>query len=128
MSTAPMTTAATFLRHPLEGVSRIYSCTRQIQGIPGACDYRSGPSYLREYAPNLAAGAIEDGVCQMVGFGREAFAYPFPQGLAEYGKDGSQKGVYHLRQVHRADAGRFHCRLCHPRMDGTYLPFISVMS
>lgn len=74
--------------HPLEGVSRIYSCTRQIQqAFPELVIISSGPSYLREYAPNLAAGAIEDGVCQMVGFGREAFAYPdFPKDLRNTGK------------------------------------------
>ena len=74
--------------HPLEGVSRIYSCTRQIQqAFPDLTIISSGPSYLREFAPNLAAGAIEDGCCQIVGFGREAFAYPdFPKDLQSAGK------------------------------------------
>ena len=33
-------------------------------------------SYLKELSPYLAAGAVESGVCSMVGFGRESFAYP----------------------------------------------------
>ena len=44
-------------------------------------------SYLRQYAPNLAAGMVGGGHCAMAGFGRMAFANPdFPNQLKEKGK------------------------------------------
>ena len=36
----------------------------------------SGISYMREFIPNLAAGAIKEGMMSLCGVGREAFAYP----------------------------------------------------
>ena len=44
-------------------------------------------SYLRGYAPNLAAGMVGGGHVAMAGFGRMAFANPdFPNQLKEKGK------------------------------------------
>lgn len=63
--------------HPLEGVARIYDCTKVIQqAFPELAIISSGPSYMREFAGILAAGAIAEGYSQFVGFGRMAFAYP----------------------------------------------------
>jgi len=63
--------------HPLEGVARMVRLTGQAQrAFPGLAVVASGPSYLRQYGAQLAAGAIEQGHCKLVGFGRQAFAYP----------------------------------------------------
>ncbi|MCI8623603.1 MAG: flavin oxidoreductase/NADH oxidase [Provencibacterium sp.] len=63
--------------HPLEGVCRMADCVGTIQrAYPDLTVISSGVSYLRQYAGMLAAGEIETGVCQIAGFGREAFAYP----------------------------------------------------
>jgi len=63
--------------HPLEGVARMYRLTGQAQrAYPGLAVVASGPSYLRQYGAQLAAGAIERSCCKLVGFGRQAFAYP----------------------------------------------------
>lgn len=63
--------------HPFVGVSRIIACAGQIQkAYPKMAVVSSGYSYLRHLAPFAAAGAIENGLCTMAGFGRTAFAYP----------------------------------------------------
>jgi len=62
---------------PLAGVARMVRLTGQVQrAFPGLAVTASGPSYLRQYGANLAAGAVEQGDCKLVGFGRQAFAYP----------------------------------------------------
>ncbi len=63
--------------HPLEGVARMMECVGEVRrAFPELAVIGSGYSYLRQFAPELAAGAVESGVCDMAGFGREAFAYP----------------------------------------------------
>jgi len=63
--------------YPLEGVARMVRLTGQAQrAYPGLAVLASGPSYLRQHGAQLAAGAIEQGHCKLVGFGRQAFAYP----------------------------------------------------
>lgn len=63
--------------HPLYGESRMMKCVSEIQNankdIPVI---GSAFTYLRGFAPNLAAGMIEGGHAAMAGFGRLAFAYP----------------------------------------------------
>ena len=73
--------------HPLEGVSRIATLTGQVaDSYPDLAIIFSGPSYLRQFSANLAAGIVEAHPRAMVGFGREAFAYPsFPKELLETG-------------------------------------------
>lgn len=73
--------------HPLEGVARMYDCVGAIQkAYPSLAVISSGLSYLREYAADLAAGAVAQGYCKMAGFGREAFAYPqFPNDILHKG-------------------------------------------
>lgn len=84
--------------HPLEGVARMYECTRTIQkAFPNIALIASAPTYLREFSGMLAAGAIEEGYSQFVGFGRQSFAYP------EFIKD--------LMENHRLDASKV-CITC----------------
>ena len=73
--------------HPLEGVSRLMHCVETIsRSCPRLAVVGSGFSYLRRYAPNLAAGMIERGGCTLAGFGRLPFAYPaFPGDLRRDG-------------------------------------------
>ena len=73
--------------HPLEGVARMVACVGTIQrAYPDLKVISSGLSYLRQYAPNLAAAELAQGVCSMAGFGRESFAYPeFPREIFEKG-------------------------------------------
>lgn len=35
-----------------------------------------GYSWFREFAPYIAAGSLENGLCKIIGFGREGIAYP----------------------------------------------------
>lgn len=63
--------------HPLIGVDRMYYCVGEIQkAFPDLVVMGSGVSYMRQYSGNLAAGAINEKMMTMQGFGREAFAYP----------------------------------------------------
>lgn len=73
--------------HPLEGVVRMAHCVAEIQRAnPELKVISSGLSYLRQFSANLAAGELENGVCSIAGFGREAFAYPdFPQDIFKKG-------------------------------------------
>ena len=62
---------------PLAGVARMYEGTATIKRAnPGLIVSASAPSYLRQFAPNLAAGAVNAGVCDHVCFGRLSFANP----------------------------------------------------
>lgn len=68
--------------HPLEGVARMMDCISEIKiAFPALTVISSGHSYLRQFAPHLAAGMVASGGADMAGFGREAFAYP------EFAKD-----------------------------------------
>ncbi len=63
--------------HPLVGVERLLQGAATIQkAVPGLAVVGTGYSWLREYAPYLAAGVIETRGASLIGFGREAFAYP----------------------------------------------------
>lgn len=63
--------------HPLKGVDRLLSGTAEIQkNFPDMAVIGTGYSWLRQFAPYLAAGTLEKGGATIVGFGREAFAYP----------------------------------------------------
>lgn len=63
--------------HPLTGVARLINGTGVIQqAFPDMKIVGTGYSWLRQFAPNLAAGCVEKGFVTMAGFGREAFAYP----------------------------------------------------
>ncbi len=63
--------------HPLTGVARIVRCTQTIKAaVPGITMISSGNSYLRTLSPYLAAGMLAGGHADIIGYGREAFAYP----------------------------------------------------
>lgn len=63
--------------HPLEGVGRMIDGIGQVKrAVPGIAVFSSGPSYLRQYADLFAAGAVEEGLCDGMLFGRMAFADP----------------------------------------------------
>ncbi|MBQ7039054.1 MAG: flavin oxidoreductase/NADH oxidase, partial [Clostridia bacterium] len=67
---------------PLFGVERMMPGVGEIQkAYPGLKVVGSGFSYMGKEGENLAAGAVEKGICSLVGFGRQAFAYP------EFAKD-----------------------------------------
>ena len=62
---------------PLLGVARIFGVASEIKNaFPALKVSASAPSYLRQFAPNLAAGAISKGFCDHVCFGRLSFANP----------------------------------------------------
>ena len=62
--------------HPLRGVERLIGASREIQtAFPELCLIGTGYSYLRQFAPYVAAGALRDGDATLIGFGRMAFAY-----------------------------------------------------
>lgn len=63
--------------HPLVGVERMIKTAAKIKSaIPTLFVIGTGYSYLRASAPYVAAGVLEAGGADMIGFGRMAFAYP----------------------------------------------------
>jgi 2,4-dienoyl-CoA reductase (NADPH2) len=63
--------------HPVVGVARMIGLARQVkEAYPGLVVLGSGYSWLRQYLGNAAAGAMARGWTDLVGAGREAFAYP----------------------------------------------------
>ncbi len=62
---------------PIEGVIRLISGVEQLKkAVTEITFVGTGYTYLRGFAPNVAAGAVETGKTDIVGFGRMAFAYP----------------------------------------------------
>jgi 2,4-dienoyl-CoA reductase (NADPH2) len=63
--------------HPLEGVARLVRLARQVKEThPQLVIVGTGYSWLRQYLGNVAAAVIGRGWADLVGVGREAFAYP----------------------------------------------------
>jgi len=63
--------------HPLEGIARMISGIGIVKRqVPKMCIFGSAPTYLRQYADLYAAGALEEGLCDGMLFGRMAFADP----------------------------------------------------
>ena len=61
----------------LAGVARLIEAAAHMkQAVPGITLIGTGYSYLRRFAPHVGAGAILEGKCDAVGFGRMSFAYP----------------------------------------------------
>lgn len=76
--------------HPLEGVARLINGISEIKAaIPEMTVVGTGYSWLRHYSQYLAAGSIEEKWVDIVGYGREAFAYP--EYARDIVKDGSMK-------------------------------------
>ncbi len=62
--------------HPLIGLERLIGASGEIQtAFPALTVIGTGYSYLREFAPYVAAGALKENCAKMIGFGRMAFAY-----------------------------------------------------
>ncbi len=62
---------------PFAGVERAASLIGQLKAaVPEMKIISSAVSYMRQYSANLAAGMVEQGRADMVGFGRMGFAYP----------------------------------------------------
>jgi NADPH-dependent glutamate synthase beta subunit-like oxidoreductase/2,4-dienoyl-CoA reductase-like NADH-dependent reductase (Old Yellow Enzyme family) len=74
--------------HPLRGLDRFVSITRQIQkAFPDLPVIGSGYTWLRQLMPYVAAGAINSGGATILGIGRGAFAYPdTPRDMLESGR------------------------------------------
>ena len=63
--------------HPLTGVVRMIEGTSEIQHkFPEMKIVGSAYSFLRQYAPNVGAAIIKNHGAALIGFGRNAFAYP----------------------------------------------------
>jgi 2,4-dienoyl-CoA reductase-like NADH-dependent reductase (Old Yellow Enzyme family) len=74
--------------HPLLGVSRLLKIVGTLQhGVAALPLIGTGYSWLRQYFPHVAAGAMDAGDATLAGVGRLAFAYPgFARDLLENGK------------------------------------------
>lgn len=63
--------------HPLVGVARLLEGTSLVQkAVPGLAVVGTGYTWVRQHAAQMAAGMVAGGNASVVGFGREAFAYP----------------------------------------------------
>ena len=63
--------------HPFVGISRMICGIGEVKrAVPQMVIYGSAPSYLRAYADLFTAGAVEEGLCDGMLFGRMAFADP----------------------------------------------------
>lgn len=59
------------------GIDRMLQCAKQVKQIaPKAVVIASAFTWLREFAPEVAAGGIEQGWFDIAGFGRQTIAYP----------------------------------------------------
>ncbi|MDH7481772.1 MAG: FAD-dependent oxidoreductase [Armatimonadota bacterium] len=74
--------------HPLVGEERLIKLVRQVrEGLPDIKVVGSGYSWLRHLWPHVAAAEIKRGSIQMVGLGRQAFAFPgFAKEIIETGR------------------------------------------
>ena len=78
---------------PLRGVARFQATVRAVrQAAGGAPVITAGLSWLQHLVPYVAAGLVREGWCDMIGFGRSAFAYPdAPKDILERGAMVPQK-------------------------------------
>lgn len=78
----------------LTGVARLLDAAAHMKKTcPGITLIGTGYSYLRQFAPQVAAGAIANGMTDAAGFGRLAFAYP------DFAKDILEKGELDTKKV-----------------------------
>lgn len=78
----------------LTGVGRLIDAAAHMKAhVPGMTVIGTGYSYLRTYAPQIAAGAVAAGMTDAAGFGRMAFAYP------DFARDILEKGALDQRKV-----------------------------
>lgn len=80
-------------KEPIKGVERMMKCVGEIQrSFPDMTVIGSAFSFMKDEGANIAAGAVESGVCKIAGFGRQAFAYP------EFYRDIKEKGAMDERK------------------------------
>jgi len=80
--------------HPLVGVTRLVHLARQVkETYPDLIVVGTGYSWLRQHLGNVAAGVLRRGWADIVGVGREAFAYP------DFARDLLTKGEMKSRGV-----------------------------
>ena len=74
--------------HPLTGIARIIQGIGTVKNaVPGMVVYGSAPTYLRQYTDLFTAGAVKEGFCDGMLFGRMAFADPdFANEIIRYGR------------------------------------------
>ena len=78
----------------MTGVARLLDAAAHMKEIcPGITMIGTGYSYLRQFAPQVAAAAVQKGMTDAAGFGRMAFAYP------DFAKDILEKGELDTRKV-----------------------------
>ena len=79
--------------HPLYGVARIINGIGQVKkAVPEMLIFASAPSYLRQYSDLFSAGAVKEGLCDGMLFGRMSFANPsFPNQIIKTGRIDSKK-------------------------------------
>jgi 2,4-dienoyl-CoA reductase-like NADH-dependent reductase (Old Yellow Enzyme family) len=62
---------------PLRGVVRFQEAVRDVRRAAGGAPVVTAAlSWLRHLTPPVAAGLVREGWCDLIGFGRTAFAYP----------------------------------------------------
>ena len=63
--------------HPFEGLFRMIRSIGEVKkAVPGIVIFASAPTYLREFSDLYSAGAVEEGLCDGMLFGRMQFADP----------------------------------------------------
>ncbi len=63
--------------HPLEGIARMIEGIGAVKrAVPQMAVFGSAPTYLRQFADLYTAGAVEQGYCDGMLFGRMSFANP----------------------------------------------------
>ena len=79
--------------HPLVGVARLLDVAGRVQrDVKGLPIVGTGYSWLRQYVPQVAAGAVSAGDVAFAGVGRLAFAYPdFARDLMDKGTLDAEK-------------------------------------
>jgi len=73
----PLAGCAPSPEEPLRGVVRFQETVRAVrQAAGGVPVITAALSWLRHLSPFVAAGMVSEGWCDLIGFGRSAFAYP----------------------------------------------------
>jgi len=109
--------------HPFIGVERLLRLGRVVQEAASkAIVVGTGFSWLRQFAPYVAAGVIKNGWATMVGFGRQAFAYPdFARDIVENRALNPRKVCITCSKCAELKAGKKHSG-CVVRDKEVYLP------
>lgn len=112
----------------------IKSCERLIEGIgeiqkefPQAAIVGVGYSWFRDLASYVGAGSLENGLCSLIGFGRESIAYPdFARDLMEEGRLDKRKVCISCSKCSELKANIGTCG-CVVRDSEIYLPMYKEM-